>query len=104
MKEKVFKFRIVELTHKYLDDDNETIDTYTTYKLYRKVSWIINFSGWQEVCDGMLDEFASIEDAKDVANHYVNTWKREYMETKRCKDLQTETRIVLEFDLSPWMK
>jgi len=104
MKEKVFKFRIVELTHKYLDDDNETVKTYTTYKVYRKVNWIVNFSGWQEVCDDMLDEFYTLEDAKDVAKHYVDMWKRKYMESRKCEDLKTESKIILEFDLSPWMK
>ena len=104
MKEKVFTFRIVELINKYLDDDNETVKTYTTYKVYRKVNWIVNFSGWQEVCDDMLDEFPTLEDAKDVAKHYVDRWKRNYMESRKCEDLKTESKIVLEFDLSPWMK
>ncbi len=102
MKEKVFTFRIVEITNKYLCKDNKTIKSYNTYKVYEKVPWYKSWSGWFELGINLCDEFSTIEEAEEVARHYVHEWERDYMLDKKRKELKTTTKIIREFDIKPF--
>lgn len=102
MKEKVFTFRIVELTKRYLDDDNKTVCSYKTYKVYEKVPWFYSWSGWLELGVNFCDEFDTIEEAEEVARKYVRDWERDYMLDKKRKELKTTTKIIREFDMKPF--
>jgi hypothetical protein len=102
MKEKVFTFRIVEITHRDLEKDNKTITSFNTYKVYEKVPWYNSWSGWIELCMNFDDEFGTIEEAEEVARHYVHEWERDYMLDKKRKELKTTTKIIREFDVKPF--
>ena len=102
MKEKVFTFRIVEITHRDLDNDNKTIRSFKTYKVYEKVPWYNSWSGWLELGMNFCDEFDTIAEAEEVAREYVRNWERDYMLDKKRKELKTTTKIIREFDVKPF--
>lgn len=102
MKEKVFTFRIVEITNKYLCKDNKTIESFNTYKVYEKVPWYNSWSGWQELSMNFSCEFSTIKEAEEVAREYVRNWERDYMLDKKRNELKTTTKIIREFDVKPF--
>lgn len=102
MKEKVFTFRIVELTHRYLEDDNKTISEYVTYKVYEKVPWYNSWSGWLELGVNFCDEFDTIKEAYEAAKQVVYNWERNYAMSEHNKELKTTTKIIREFDVKPF--
>ena len=102
MKEKVFTFRIVEITNKYLCKDNKTIESFNTYKVYEKVPWYNSWSGWLELGMNFCDEFDTLAEAEEVARHYVYEWERDYMLDKKRNELKTTTKIIREFDVKPF--
>lgn len=111
MKEKIFKFRIVEVTEKVLklDGGEYVIDERTHFELYQKVPWIIG--NWFKMMNTGPDgdiydyyDFETIEEAKNAAIRIVRNYVREteYEETAKAKrkELKTTVKIICGGEIS----
>ena len=99
-KEKVFHFRIKEVTEHFLGTEKGVAvvkDFSPYYKLYKKVPLI--FGRWKNIPNIGSTNFYSIDEAKAHAEVYVNRWKKDYLKKKHKKELKTTVKIVVDFDI-----
>lgn len=100
MKEKVFTYRVVEVTKRKLEDDGETITEMTHYELYEKVPWILG--SWERRGVGICGdkEFNSVEEAKAYALYLVQNWIKwsEWEEKAKEKKEILKTTVKIAFE------
>jgi len=103
MKEKTFKFKIQETSHKWLELDLKTITERKRYRVFLRVPWYCG--GWQEVSNPRNggEDYSDLESAKQAIDDKVNTWinSQKYNDAEeRLKDqLKTTVKIVYENEI-----
>lgn len=98
MKQKTFKFRISEVTEKYLSSyDNETITEVVRYKLEEKdgLFWVKIYPDWRGG-----EYFNTIEGAKNQAQIEVNNEIRALKKKKLKEELKTTIKIISNFEIT----